>query len=264
MLGIGLGLVASGIGCIAAMVGLGGGFLVVPLLILVWGLEFEVAAGTSLLMIIFTSTSATLAYWRQKRVDVSLGIVIAATTIPGAILGAFVTDRVDPTLLKILLGAFLLAVSVRMMVPSRLGGGDAGTPGGTRRMVDADGKVFEYSPKPLRAAPGGFLAGLASGTFGIGGGALVVPLLRFGVGVPMHIAAPTSMFAMVFTSATGAIVHAGLGNASFSHAIPLGIGMIVGTQIGARIAKRTKAKVLEKLLGICILVVGARMIMAGL
>jgi uncharacterized membrane protein YfcA len=77
----------------------------------------------------------------------------------------------------------------------------------------------------------------------------------------MHIAVPTSMFMMIFTSLSAGVTHAALGHARLEYAIPLILGIVVGTQIGARLARRTKARVLEKILGLCLLVVGFKLIL---
>jgi len=260
MFGLGLALMAAAVGCVAAMVGVGGGFLVVPMLVLVWGISAQQAAGTSLLMIVFTSLSSTVAYSRQKRIDYSLGIVLAAGTVPGALLGAYVTSYVKSEMLSGLLGLFLLGVSVWMLMSRELPDRRPDLSHGIRVKVDAHGHVFEYSPANLMGLPASFAAGLTSGVFGIGGGTLVVPLLRLGLGVPMHIASPTSMFMMIFTSIAGVTTHAYLGNVRVEYAIPLCIGIVGGTQIGAFLARRTRARVLERMLGVCLLVIGGRML----
>lgn len=260
MYGIGLGLMAAAVGCLAAMVGVGGGFLVVPMLVLVWGLSMQEAAGTALLMIVFTSTSSTLAYSRQKRIDYRVGLILAAGTIPGALIGAYLTSLVDSLLLEALLGIFLLGLALWMLLARELTDKKTDPAEGGRRKVDALGHVFEYSPKTSKGLPGGFLAGLTSGTFGIGGGVLVVPLLRLGLGVPMHISCATSMFMMVFTSLAAGATHIFLGHPRIDYAIPLCIGIIIGTQIGAFLAKKTRARFLERMLGVCLLIMGARML----
>jgi len=241
------------------MVGVGGGFLVVPLLALGWGLSMQEAAATSLIMIMFTSSSSTLAYWKQRRIDYRLGLILIAGTVPGAIAGAYVTKYLRSQVLEVALGIFLVGLGAKMIMARELPDMEVGEKKGNRRLVDAHGHVFEYSPRSTVGIPGSFLAGLASGTFGIGGGVLNVPLLRLGLGVPMHIASATSMFMMIFTSVAAGLTHAALGHSRIEYAIPLCLGIVVGTQIGARLARRVRARILEKLLGICLLVVGARM-----
>ena len=181
-------------------------------------------------------------------------------TIPGALGGAYLTSLVESEMLEGLLGLFLLGLAVRMLLARELPDRRPDLDENCTRKVDAHGHVFEYSAKPSRGFPGSFLAGMTSGIFGIGGGTLIVPLLRLGLSVPMHIAVPTSMFMMIFTSLAASLTHAALGHARLDYAIPLILGIVVGTQIGARLAKRTKARVLEKLLGFCLLIVGSRMI----
>ena len=153
MFGLGLGLMAAAVGCVAAMVGVGGGFLVVPMLVLVWGISAQEAAGTSLLMIVFTSLSSTFAYSRQGRIDYSLGMVLAAGTVPGALLGAYVTSYVESEVLSGLLGLFLLGVSVWMLVARELPDRRPDLSKGARMKVDAHGHVFEYSPASVMGLP---------------------------------------------------------------------------------------------------------------
>ncbi len=255
---IALGVVAAAVGTLAAMVGVGGGFLIVPMLVLIWGLSMQDAAGTSLIMIIFTSLSSTLAFWRQKRIDYRTGGILAIANVPGALFGAYVTSMVESLILEAFLGILLMGLGIRMVVCTELP--EKSSDECTVRMVGSEGQVFEYAPKLKWGVPGTFLAGVTSGLFGIGGGILDVPLLRLGVGIPMHIACATSMFIMILTSLSAGLTHAMLGHARLDYAIPLVIGIIIGTQIGALLARRTKAKILENILGICLLVVGARMI----
>jgi uncharacterized membrane protein YfcA len=182
-------------------------------------------------------------------------------TIPGALAGAYLTSLLESELLEGLLGIFLLGLAVRMLLARELPDRRPDLDGSCTRKVDAHGHVFEYSAKPSKGFPGSFLAGMVSGTFGIGGGTLIVPLLRLGLRIPMHIAVPTSMFMMIFTSLAAGATHAVLGHAKLEYAIPLIVGIVIGTQIGARLAKRTKARVLEKLLGVCLLIVGSKLVM---
>ena len=259
MFGVVLGLAAVGIGILASMIGVGGGFLVVPMLILGWGFSAQDAAGTSLLMIVFTSTSSTFAYWRQRRVDMRLGLILEAATLPGALLGAYLTSILSSKVLEGMFGIFLAGIAVKMFLARELPDRAEHEGSATRKIIDAHGHVFEYTPNLAAGLPGGFLAGMSSGLFGIGGGVLKVPLLRLVLKVPMHIAAPTSMFMMIFTSIGGAMAHAALGHTRVSYAIPLILGIIVGTQIGARLARRTRSRVLELILAACLLIVGLRM-----
>ncbi|MCP8317840.1 MAG: sulfite exporter TauE/SafE family protein [archaeon] len=81
-----------GIGAFGTLIGVGGGFLTVPLLIIVYGFEPRLAVGTSLALVFFNTFSGSLAYLKQKRVDVKTGLMFTVLTIPGSILGAYFTS----------------------------------------------------------------------------------------------------------------------------------------------------------------------------
>ena len=104
------------IGIIASMLGVGGGFLMVPVLSLLLAQPMHTAVGTSLFATFFTSTSASLVYYRQGRIDYKLGLLLEAGTIPGAILGAYSTQFVQGSLLQGIFGFILALVSLRMLL----------------------------------------------------------------------------------------------------------------------------------------------------
>jgi hypothetical protein len=106
-----------------------------------------------------------------------------------------------------------------------------------------------------------FVAGVVSGLFGIGGGAVMVPVLMMVVGLPMHIAVAVSAFIMVFTSISGALTHLTLGNVITEYALYLSLGIVCGTQIGAAMARRLSTSMLQRVFAASLVVVGLRMIL---
>lgn len=262
---IGLLLISFGVGIVSAMIGLGGGFLVVPVLVLLYNLPAQEAAGTSLTMIIFTALSSTVAYVQQRRVDYLLGVMLITGTIPGAIAGAYATKFISSAGLSSLFGIFLIIVAARMLWSSRRNGapaaessdGDANS--WRRALVDSKGQEFQYRVRVMVGIPLSILAGFASGFFGIGGGAVMVPVMNVAMGVPMHLAVATSMFLMIFTSISGVATHLALGNVLAEYALFLAIGVVAGAQIGARAARRLRASHLGSLFGIVLIIIGARM-----
>jgi hypothetical protein len=106
-----------------------------------------------------------------------------------------------------------------------------------------------------------FVGGLASGFLGIGGGLIVVPILAAYVGLPMHLAVATSMLTMIFTSISGVSTHILLGDVKFDYAVPLVIGILAGTQLGARTAKRLRSVSLERAFAFAIIVIGILLIL---
>lgn len=234
------------------------------LLPLSMGFSPQIAAGTSLAMILFTALSSTFGYTRQRRIGYRVGLLFATITVPGAFVGAYVAEKISEELLILIFALFLLYVASRMMFTYRLPflnlqkyreGCEV------RQVVDSDGKVFEYVADVKIGLPLGFFAGFFSGLLGIGGGALMVPILHFVLCFPIHLAVATSAFIMIFTSTSGVATHLYLGNVRFDYALILGIGVIFGAQIGAYFAKRTSSKNLRRIFGVVLVLISIGMVL---
>jgi len=250
------------VGIIAAMVGVGGGVFIVPLLSLIFDFSAHQAVGTSLAAIILTSLSSTIGYWRQRRIDYKVGTLLTVTTIPGAFAGAYLTTLITTRALGLIFGFFLILIALHMTLrygfhelqSLRIG------KSWHRKIVDSAGLVFEYDANVGLGLPLGFLGGLSSGLLGIGGGVVVVPILHLVMNFPMHLAVATSMFVMILTSISGVITHFSLGNVRVEHALLLGVGIIFGAQLGAYLSKRTSGRNLRRIFGIVLFLVSVRMI----
>jgi len=263
-------------GFLGGLLGVGGGIIVVPILVLVFNLDTRLAVGTSLVMVMFTALSATFAYSRQRRIDWKVGVVSAVATVPGASMGAYATKFFSSNSLAIIFGATILFIAGVMLRRSFRVETDpqktpriaskSGSKSGlwSRRLVDRMGKVFEYDASMYSGLLLLVLGGLASGFLGIGGGLVVVPILTAIVGLPMHIAIATSMLTMIFTSISGVSTHVVLGNVDVEYAIPLVIGILGGTQIGAWTAKRLKSASLERVFALAVMAIGVVLIVTRL
>jgi len=251
------------VGLIASMVGVGGGVFVVPILSLVFGFTSQIAVGTSLAVIVFTSLASTFAYSRQKRIDYKVGLISTVTTIPGASLGAYLTSLISSKQLGIIFACFLIFVALHMFVEFHISLPNVLKKRGHwhRVLIDSEGKVFEYDADVLLGFALAFFGGLSSGFLGIGGGALVVPILHLVANLPMHVAVATSMFIMIFTSISGVLTHIQLGNVNFESASYLAIGVIFGAQVGARIAKRISGKRLRGFFGAVLIIVSINLLL---
>ncbi|MEM2129361.1 MAG: sulfite exporter TauE/SafE family protein [Candidatus Bathyarchaeia archaeon] len=251
------------VGIIAAMTGIGGGSFIVPALTLLYGFSSQEAIGTSLAVIVFTSIASTYAYSRQKRIDYKTGAVSTVTTTPGAVLGAYMTSFISSNTLGIIFSLFLFFIALRMLLSNHISFSKAikNQKTSNRRLVDFSGRIFEYKVNMFAAFILAFFGGLSSGLLGIGGGALIVPILTIAVGLPMHIAVATSMFIMIFTSIAGVITHIQLNNVKFEHSIYMAIGIIIGTQIGAIIAKKVSGKTLSRVFGLTLIIVSVRLLL---
>lgn len=273
-----LGLFGAIAGFFGGMLGVGGGVIIIPLLILLFDLEARQAVGTSLVMIVFTALSATFAYDRQKRIDWKIGLTGATVTVPAAVIGAYATKLVSSKSLTVILGATLFLIAVTMlgrsfrMFPSRKSDAANGIEADSkptrkvwnRRIVDAAGRVFEYDARISSGLTLLFLAGLASGFLGIGGGLIVVPVLAVVIGLPMHIAVATSMLTMILTSISGISAHVILGNVLIDYAIPIVMGIVLGAQLGATAAKRLRSTSLERAFALAVLAIGILLIISRL
>ncbi|WP_456365863.1 sulfite exporter TauE/SafE family protein [Thermococcus sp.] len=240
--------VGISIGVLAAMFGLGGGFLIVPTLNFL-GVEMHHAVGTSSAAVVFTSLSSAIAYHRQRRIHYKAGLLIASTAVPGAYIGAWSTSYISPAQLKVIFGVVLFLVAIRIY---------------RKKSAEPDevkiGEVkLDYRVIPL----GGFIAGIASGLLGIGGGAVNVPFLT-AMGLPIHYAVATSSFAIVFTATSGAVKHYMMGNVEVDWLLLLVPGLIIGAQLGAKMAKRTKASSLGRAFAVVLAFLAIRMVLRGM
>lgn len=228
------GLLASTFG---SMVGLGGGFLLVPVLRLFFGLAPAEAAGTSLALVVANSASGAFTYLLQKRVHIKVGLIIAAGGLPGSILGAILVTKLSAGVFDSILAVFLLVVAADVIF---------------RRKAISDRPdvpdITVLKGMSYRVALGmGFGVGLVSSLFGIGGGVIVVPGLLYFSELPAHAISATSHFAIVLTSPVGLIAHALQHDIRLLDVIPLVIGGLCGGPIGARLSLRLRSQQLLKL-----------------
>jgi len=236
------------IGILAALFGLGGGFLVVPTLNLL-GVEMHHAVGTSSAAVVFTSLSSAIAYSRQKRIHYRVGLLLASTAVIGAYIGAWLTSFISASQLKVIFGLALVVVAIRIYKKKTA----------EPQEVRLEDVRVNYWLVPI----GGFFAGIASGLLGVGGGIINVPFLTY-LGLPIHYAVATSSFAIVFTALAGALKHYAMGNVETQWLVLLVPGLIIGAQLGAGVARRTKASSLKKTFAIVMFLLALRMILKGL
>jgi uncharacterized protein len=230
-----VGLVA---GTVSGMFGVGGGIIVVPSLVLLTGLGFRDAVAASLLFMIFTSPFGIARYARAKNVDFRVGLTLGAAGIVGILCGTWVALRVSDRTLVIAFAA-LLVVSAQNLAYGRL-------PTRHRRSI-------------WLIVATGIFSGFVAKLFGIGGGIVVVPALVF-TGVPIHLAIGTSLF----TVFSNAFVASGVNlltnpGAWALWAIPIGIGALVGVQLGAVHALRSHGAALKRWFALLMLIVALQL-----
>jgi uncharacterized membrane protein YfcA len=242
------------VGIISSALGVGGGFITTPSLIIL-GIGEAFAIGTALFMIIFTALSSTIAYSRQKGLtEYRTGLLIATTTIIGSISGSITSSILaveDPQLFRIVFAVCLFPIAIKMIFYPK-----------ERRKMNAITEEIEhdkimflgFEKRELLSTLFGLVAGFSSGLLGIGGGVVMVPILVTVGKMPMHKAVATSMFIMIFTSIAGAGVKLTNGQVHPDLAFFLIIGIIIGAQVGARLVKRVNTIALQKIFGIMMIV----------
>lgn len=259
-------LLGIAVGCYGTLVGAGGGFILVPLFILVYEFPHELAVGTSLAVVAFNAFSGALGYVRDRRVDYRAGITFAIATVPGAIFGAYLTAMMSGPVFQRIFGIFLVGISLQLFfrkpreegVPIQ---GKRGWGWVTRRTLTAHGEVeYEYY-EPLGLGIS-VVVGACSSWLGIGGGILHVPAMTEFLRFPVHVAVATSHFVLAWTALTGALMHYSRGHVEPKMALIIGIGAVVGAQAGVKLSRKAKGSHILRYLSLALLLAGIRLILS--
>ena len=263
-------LVALGFGVATygSIVGAGGGFLLVPLLLLLDPEETpRVVTTISLAVVAINGVSATIAYTRMRRIDFRSGALLSISSIPGAIAGAWATRFVPRGLFDLVFGLLLVVLAVWLLVPSRPAARLGPPPAGwiQRRFTDAAGTRYFYAFNRWPAVAIGFFGGLIGTVAGIGGGILVVPSVVAWLHFPVHVATATSAFVFMVSALTGTATHLVAGDFEFElgRILFLAMGVVLGAQVGARLSERLSRGVIIRLLSAGIGLIGVRLVLAG-
>jgi uncharacterized protein len=244
---------------ISAMAGVGGGFLYVPILTLIFGLEPADAVGTSLIIIIFTTLAASISYLRQGRIFFRSALFLIIPGVIGAMIGAYATVFIPSNLIAILFSLIVGFLSITLLLPkfSLLRPIECG-PSSDEICYDCFSVTARHRIYYLHYLGWGLVSGLASGLIGIGGGVINVPALVT-AGMPVHFATATSTLVVLCTAVTGGGIHAVLGHLNMSYALLFSSGAIIGGYVGAHLAPRAPEGVLRTGIGLLFAVVALAM-----
>lgn len=241
---VGLAVVGALIGCLGTLIGAGGGFLLAPLLVLLYPNDRpETLAAVSLAVVFVNALSGTVAYARLGRIDYRAGLLFAAAAIPGAVAGSLATAHLSRALFERALGGLLAATAVYLLLrpfPRRA----ADRRSGDRVPAPAASEVAvargERAPSfdPALGAALSFGVGFLSSLLGIGGGIIHVPILVTVLGFPVHSATATSHFVLATTALAGTAVHVASGTLApgLARAAALAAGVVPGAQAGAALS----------------------------
>ena len=254
------------VGTYGTLVGLGGGFLVVPLLLIVYKLSPPAAAATSLVVVFLNAASGSAGYLRRGRVEWRAGLILALGTIPGALLGPAISATIPQRTFELVFGTILLGMALFLFVrpeskneaPSSIGGNWLRV---RRTFTDESGASFDISFSGPLALVASFGVGVIGSLLGIGGGLVHVPAMIHLMGFPVHLATATSTFVLTITALTAVLEYTRRGFVDWPLATALGIGVVIGAQLGAAVAHRIHARWLVRLLTLAMVGLGVRMLL---
>jgi uncharacterized membrane protein YfcA len=258
-----LALLGFAVGFLGTLIGAGGGFILVPVLLLLYpDMKPEAITSISLGVVFLNAASGSWAYVKMKRVDIKSALIFALATLPGAIIGALLTSFISRSIFNVILGCLLILVSVFLLInPHYRTETQVHKRKWTHRsIVDNKGDHFDYSFNIRTGIIISFFVGFLSSLLGIGGGIIHVPALTMLLNFPVHVATATSHFILAVMALAGTIVHIAQGNLdhSWGMMLSIGFGVVLGAQLGAYVSNRVNQKVIIISLATALLLVGVR------
>ncbi|WP_411843568.1 sulfite exporter TauE/SafE family protein [Salinicoccus sp. HZC-1] len=261
-----IGLLAAALG---ALIGIGGGVIIVPLLIF-FGIDMgildritpQAAVGTSSLVLIVIGFSAMMSYGRSNQLDRKNGLLFLFGIMPGAFIGSYASRFFTADSFNLYFGIFLLFLSTILIIRNKI------KPitifqdeRYVRPHVDHMGEVHHYGFAPYIAIISTFIVGFFTGLFGIGGGALMTPLMLIAFRMPASIAIGTSMMMVFFSGISAAAGHVFQGNVDYFYALFILPAAFVGAQIGVWVNQKFNSDSLVVVLRTVLFLLGLYMIL---
>lgn len=256
-------------GLLGSLTGLGGGVIVIPLLTLCLGVNFQYAIGGALVASIATSSGSGSAYVKEGITNIRLGMFLEIATSLGAVIGALVAIWLNNNIIAIIFGIVLIMTAVNQLRRKSDHEGVKGSDMAKRLKLYGeyplkDGTMKQYE---LTNVGGGFfmmiVAGALSGILGIGSGVLKVLAMDNIMKVPFKVSTTTSNFMIGVTAVTSAVIYIQRGNIEPGIAFPVLVGVLAGALTGARLLKRLDVRLLRRIFSIAILLVAINMIYNG-
>ncbi len=277
-------LVVLGIaaGWLGAIIGIGGGIVIVPVLVLAFGFDIRIAVATSLVAVVATSTAAGSAYVGRGTANMRLGMTLEVATTIGGIVGGLVAVLIAPSVLSGLFAALMVLTAV--LVARRGDAAEASdepVPASEDREAvvgweepgalagafydDRAGRLVPY--RADRVAVGGaisLLAGTVSGMLGVGGGFIKVPAMTEGMRVPIKVAAATSNFMIGVTAIASLFVYFARGYVHPYTVVPVALGVVAGATLGAATSSKVHPSLLRKILVVVLVFVAVQMALSAI
>jgi uncharacterized membrane protein YfcA len=255
-----------GVGAYGTLIGAGGGFILMPVLLLLYpGQSPELLTSVSLAVVFANAFSGSIAYARMKRIDYKAGLLFSAAAIPGAVLGALSTAYIPRRLFDATFGVLMISASIYLLLRAKR---RSETKQGstrnrlTRDIVEKDGTHHTFSYNPTVGVIISLFVGYFSSLLGIGGGIVHVPALTYILNFPVHIATATSHFILANMALAGTITHVvtGVFSQGFRRTILIALGVLAGAQLGAWLSTRVQGDWIIRGLAIALGFVGIRIL----
>lgn len=236
-------------GTFGALLGLGGGVLLIPFLVMVLGIPMHQAITTSIVAVIATSSAGAIMNLERHTVNIRLGMLLEIATVSGAILGGITANYLSANVLSKLFSGLLFFLAVIMIRRIQQHNNQENTqtdgilPGSF--IDDASGRIVSYTVKKIPATMlVSIFAGNVSGLLGVGGGIFKVPAMNVLSGIPMKAATATSNFMIGVTAAASAFIYFAHGHLNPFITSTAALGVLAGSTIGIRISRKIHTKVL--------------------
>lgn len=256
-------------GFLGSLTGLGGGVVIVPLLALAFGVDIRYAIGASLVSVIATSSGAAAAYVKEGYSNIRIGMFLEIATTVGALVGASLAARLSTSAIAVVFGLVLFYSAFLSTQPHPQAVLDA-PPDPLASRLRLDGSYpGPDGPQPyhVQGVPPAFglmfVAGSLSGLLGIGSGAVKVLAMDRAMRIPFKVSTTTSNFMIGVTAAASAGVYLNRGFIDPGLAMPVMLGVLLGSTIGARVLVGARTRVLRLVFAAVILALAVEMIYNG-
>lgn len=260
------------IGTCGTLIGAGGGFILVPLLLLTLpNMKPEIITAISITVVAVNAISGSAAYAKAKRIDYKAGILFGLFTIPGSILGVLVIKYIPKHLFDIVFGILLLVLAAYLFVKKKKVVGAEGqridsSKGLTNHIVtDSHGTVYNFTFNKYYGIGISIIVGFISPLLGIGGGIIHVPAMVQWLNFPVYLATATSHFILAIMATVSVVVHYIQGNFDDplvrKMILGLCLGVVPGAQLGAYLSHKMNPAIIIKILAICLALVGLRILL---
>lgn len=235
--GLLIAFVAAIAGALGAILGIGGGIILVPILVSFFAVDVEHARSASLVSVVVTSLGGSLIYLREGVADIVKASYLQLPTAIGAVGGAYLGARLNDKIIRLLFGLFIILVSLRLMFGK-----------------DTQSNFRPHRGHWLLAFLACIGAGLLSAVLGVGGGIVFVPVVILLLAQTPHVATATSTFLIGLTGAASALIYAKAGQMDYELTLIAAVGIFLGAQVGARIGHWISGKMLRKVFAAILLI----------